>query len=152
MIADYYRDHYAIEPAVIPYGAEFPAEEARTAGAPRPAKEQYLLYVSRFEPENNPLEVEAYETATATADRRPRLSLVMLGKGLYAPGLVEELPATRSDKSFSRARCTAATTDAPAQRAALIRPRRSAVRIPPSSRPWPRGAESWPTTRRKTGK
>ena len=101
VIADYYRGQYGIEPAVIPYGAEFPAEEdsdvlARlglTAG-------QYLLYVSRFEPENNPLEVvQAYESATA--DRRLPTAdypLVMLGKGLYAPDLVEELHRHASDR------------------------------------------------------
>ncbi|MEO8379309.1 MAG: DUF1972 domain-containing protein, partial [Acidobacteriota bacterium] len=58
VIARYYREHYALEPTVIPYGAEFPAEEdsdvlerlGLQAGG-------YVLYVSRFEPENNPLEV-----------------------------------------------------------------------------------------------
>ena len=101
VIADYYRGHYAIEPAVIPYGAEFPPEEdsdvLERLGLRKAA---YLLYVSRFEPENNPLEVvRAYEAATA--DRRLPTAdypLVMLGKGLYAPGLVEELHRHASDR------------------------------------------------------
>lgn len=94
VIADYYREHYAIEPAVIPYGAEFPAEEdSDVLGRLGLRKEEYLLYVSRFEPENNPLEVvEAYEKSAAG------YPLVMLGKGLYAPGLVEELHRHASDK------------------------------------------------------
>lgn len=94
VIADYYRAQYGYEPAIIPYGAEFPAETdsdvlARLHLTPR----NYILYVSRFEPENNPLEVVlAYEKL---ADAPP---LVMLGKGLYAPELVRELHAHASDR------------------------------------------------------
>lgn len=94
VIADYYRDHYGIEAVTIPYGAEFPAEEdsdvlARLGLEPR----NYILYVSRFEPENNPLEVvQAYERLK---DIPP---LVMIGKGLYASGLVRELEAHASDR------------------------------------------------------
>lgn len=94
VIARYYREEYAAETVTIPYGADFPAEDdsdvlrrhGLTAG-------NYILYVSRFEPENNPLEVvRAYETFTA--NRQPPTGippLVMLGKGLYAPDLVAEL-------------------------------------------------------------
>ena len=94
VIADYYREQYGQTPVTIPYGAEFPIEEdsdvldrlgLRTRG--------YLLYVSRFEPENNPLEVvEAYEKSGVDAP------LVMLGKGLYAPDLVAELHRHASDR------------------------------------------------------
>jgi glycosyltransferase involved in cell wall biosynthesis len=94
VIADYYREHYAIEPVVIRYGADFPHEEdsdvLERLGL---RKEEYLLYVSRFEPENNPLEVvRAYEKSASD------YPLVMLGKGLYAPGLVEELHRHQSDR------------------------------------------------------
>jgi glycosyltransferase involved in cell wall biosynthesis len=85
VIADYYRANYGIEPVTIPYGAEFPAEEDSDV-LQRLGLEQYILYVSRFEPENNPLEVVlAYEKL------RDAPPLVMLGKGLYAPELVAEL-------------------------------------------------------------
>jgi len=87
VIANYYRENYAIDPVVIPYGAEFPVE-ADSDVLQRLGLESrnYILYVSRFEPENNPLEVvNAYEAA------RIDVPLVMLGKGLYAPDLVEEL-------------------------------------------------------------
>src|SRR5207245_9692778 len=63
VIAQYYREHFAAEPVVIPYGADFPQESdsdilPRLGITPR----NYILYVSRFEPENNPLEVVlAYE-------------------------------------------------------------------------------------------
>jgi glycosyltransferase involved in cell wall biosynthesis len=89
VIADYYRANYAIEPVVIPYGAEFPHEEdsdvlQRLGLEPR----NYVLYVSRFEPENNPLEVmQAYNAEPP---------LVMVGKGLYAKDLVDQLHARKS--------------------------------------------------------
>jgi glycosyltransferase involved in cell wall biosynthesis len=91
VIARYYRQSYGIEPATIPYGAEFPDEEdsdvlKRLALTPR----GYLLYVSRFEPENNPLEVvKAYEMLRSR--RSGTEPLVMLGQGLYARDLVDEL-------------------------------------------------------------
>jgi glycosyltransferase involved in cell wall biosynthesis len=97
VIADYYRRQYGIEPELIAYGAGFPAEEdsdvlARLGVRPR----EYLLYVSRFEPENNPLEVvRAYEAATGDLSLPP---LVMVGHGLYAKGLVEELHRHASDR------------------------------------------------------
>ncbi|HEX6641436.1 MAG TPA: glycosyltransferase, partial [Thermoanaerobaculia bacterium] len=53
----------------------------------------YLLYVSRFEPENNPLEV--VEACRKLDDAPP---LVMLGKGLYARELVEELHRHAGDR------------------------------------------------------
>ncbi|HEV7922572.1 MAG TPA: glycosyltransferase [Thermoanaerobaculia bacterium] len=85
VIADYYRARYSIEPVMIPYGAGFPAEDD-TDVLERLGIRGYILYVSRFEPENNPLEVvQAYEKLT---DAPP---LVMLGSGLYAPELVAEL-------------------------------------------------------------
>lgn len=92
VIAAYYRARYGVEPVMLPYGADFPAEEdsdvlERLGVKPR----NYILYVSRFEPENNPLEVvRAYETAAVGPP------LVMLGKGLYASDLVRELHAHAS--------------------------------------------------------
>jgi glycosyltransferase involved in cell wall biosynthesis len=94
VIADYYRGQYGIEPITIPYGADFPPEEdsdvLERLGV---RKEEYLLYVSRFEPENNPLEVvEAYEKLEGVPP------LLMLGKGLYAPDLVDELHRHAGDR------------------------------------------------------
>lgn len=87
VIASYYREQYGAAPIVIPYGSEFPREEdsdvlARLGLRPR----EYVLYVSRFEPENNPLEVvQAYSRVNGAQP------LVMVGKALYAPGLAAEL-------------------------------------------------------------
>jgi len=87
VIAAYYREHYAFEPVVIPYGSEFPDEEDSDV-LQRLAIEDYILYVSRFEPENNPLEVlDAYAHAGVATP------LVMVGKGLYARELDEQIRA-----------------------------------------------------------
>ena len=94
VIADYYRQAFGAVPAVIPYGADFPDEPdtdilRRLAVSPR----GYILYVSRFEPENNPLEVvRAYEELT---DAPP---LLMVGAGLYARDLVAELHRHASER------------------------------------------------------
>jgi glycosyltransferase involved in cell wall biosynthesis len=92
VIADYYRANYAVEPVTIRYGADFPAEQDSDV-LQRLGVRDYILYVSRFEPENNPLEVVlAYEKLH---DAPP---LVMLGKGLYAKDLVDELHRHRSER------------------------------------------------------
>ncbi|HVR38611.1 MAG TPA: glycosyltransferase, partial [Thermoanaerobaculia bacterium] len=111
VIARYYREQYAFEPRMIPYGADFPDEEDSDV-LERLGVKDYVLYVSRFEPENNPLEVvRAYELAVGSrqwAETSARSSadcslptaypLVMLGKGLYAPELVAELQRYASDR------------------------------------------------------
>ncbi len=88
VIADYYRERFGIESATIPYGADFPSEESDTDVLQRLKVDprHYILYVSRFEPENNPLEVVlAYEKLSEGPP------LVMVGEGLYAEDLVAEL-------------------------------------------------------------
>jgi glycosyltransferase involved in cell wall biosynthesis len=87
VIARYYHENYNLDPVVIPYGAEFPAEDdsdvlARVGLESR----RYILYVSRFEPENNPFEVvEAYQQL------RDAPPLVMLGAARYDKDLGEKL-------------------------------------------------------------
>jgi glycosyltransferase involved in cell wall biosynthesis len=97
VIADYYRQRYGIEPVMIPYGAEFPAEDDSDI-LQRLSVEagHYILYVSRFEPENNPLEVVlAYEQIAGSGGRLP--DLVMLGSASYARDLETELREHASD-------------------------------------------------------
>ncbi|HEV8659672.1 MAG TPA: glycosyltransferase [Thermoanaerobaculia bacterium] len=92
VIAIYYREQFGIEPATIPYGSDFP-DEPDTDVLQRLNVEphNYLLYVSRFEPENNPLEVvNAYEKV---ADTPP---LVMVGDALYAKNLLKKLHSRKS--------------------------------------------------------
>jgi glycosyltransferase involved in cell wall biosynthesis len=98
VIAAYYRLRFGIEPLTIRYGADFP-QESDSDVLPRLGLQPrgYVLYVSRFEPENNPLEVvTAYETANG---QRPTANpLVMLGEGLYAKDLDRELRRHASDR------------------------------------------------------
>jgi glycosyltransferase involved in cell wall biosynthesis len=127
VIASYYREQYAANPVTIPYGADFPEEEDSDVLARLGIEAgKYILYVSRFEPENNPLEVvQAYERAeraegqglraegkaaagrssihgASPSARSPQPSalppLVMLGKGLYAKDLVAELHRHAGDR------------------------------------------------------
>jgi glycosyltransferase involved in cell wall biosynthesis len=119
VIAGYYRARYGIEPVTIPYGAEFPVEEDSDV-LQRLGIEagNYILYVSRFEPENNPLEVvTAYEgvgsgewgvgeTARATSGsslphpipNTPLPPLIMLGAAAYARDLEAKLRTHQSDR------------------------------------------------------
>jgi glycosyltransferase involved in cell wall biosynthesis len=86
VIADYYRERHGASPRMIPYGSEFPAEEDSDVRQRLGIEGDYLLYVSRFEPENNPLEVvRAYQ---ALGDAPP---LVMVGSAPYSSDLIVEL-------------------------------------------------------------
>jgi glycosyltransferase involved in cell wall biosynthesis len=87
VIASYYRRAHGIEPVMIPYGAEFP-DETDSAVLQKLQIEpgNFLLYVSRFEPENNPVEVvRAYEKLPGAPP------LVMVGSAAYARELDAEL-------------------------------------------------------------
>ncbi|MCU1350130.1 MAG: glycosyl transferase, group 1 [Acidobacteria bacterium] len=94
VIGDYYRANYAARTVTIPYGAEFPVEEdSGVLGRLGLEARRYILYVSRFEPENNPLEVVlAYEKLDTD------VPLVMLGQALYAKELGAELRRHVSQK------------------------------------------------------
>ena len=94
VIAAYYRRTFGVEPTVIPYGADFPDENDSDILERLGVKAGgYVLYVSRFEPENNPLEVvRAYEKTTTPNP------LLMVGEGLYARELVRDLHARASDR------------------------------------------------------
>jgi glycosyltransferase involved in cell wall biosynthesis len=113
VIADYYRGRYGIEPVTIPYGAEFPSEEDSDVLARLGVEaENYILYVSRFEPENNPLEVVAAyegvgsgewgvgEKASLPHPTPYSLSpkLIMLGAASYARDLEAALRSHASDR------------------------------------------------------
>lgn len=88
VIANYYRSNFGIEPAVIPYGSEFDVEDdsdvlARLGLVSR----KYILYVSRFEPENNPEAV-----VRSYGKVRTEVPLVMVGGAPYS-GLEKSLRA-----------------------------------------------------------
>jgi glycosyltransferase involved in cell wall biosynthesis len=80
VIARYYESRHGAESVVIPYGSELAkpggTETLRALGI---AQRGYLLYVSRFEPENNPHRVAAEYS---------RLREARAGRGLDTPPLV----------------------------------------------------------------
>lgn len=84
VIAEYYRDTYGCESEVIPYGVH---PHHRPPGAALAQfglqSKNYILYVSRLEPENNALGViEAYN---AVAAQKPDcMPLVIVGDAPYA--------------------------------------------------------------------
>lgn len=89
VIASYYRERHGIRSDVIAYGAEFPDEPDTDVLARIGVRQRdYVLYVSRFEPENHPLEV-----AEAWTRVRSERRLVMVGGAPYAHELTARLKA-----------------------------------------------------------
>jgi glycosyltransferase involved in cell wall biosynthesis len=94
-VQTYYRVRHDTDSVMIPYGADL-----LTRGEPRvPAEvgaepERYVLYVSRWERENNPLLV-----ASAHARAQVDLDLVMLGTATYDQALDEEVRSAASPRA-----------------------------------------------------
>ncbi len=84
VIARYYRRTWRRDSTMIPYGGDLPhptTPDARCAAC-RSRPDAYLLYVSRFEPENNPDRVVA-----AYRDVPGDTPLVLVGSAPYAAAL-----------------------------------------------------------------
>jgi glycosyltransferase involved in cell wall biosynthesis len=96
-VRTYYRVRHSSESVMIPYGADLldrgspplPAELAGAPVGPGLIPDGYVLYVSRWEPENNPLLVA--EAHTRSGCDAP---LVMLGRAAYDAGLAARVRAT----------------------------------------------------------
>jgi len=89
-IEQYYRDRYQCPSTMIPYGAE-PARLESSAILTTLGLEpdRYFLYVTRFEPENNPLLVrEAFETLDTP------LKLALIGDAPYAADYIVRIKDT----------------------------------------------------------
>jgi glycosyltransferase involved in cell wall biosynthesis len=87
VIADYYRRRYRVETIVIPYGAPLiaapPGETLQRWGLkPR----EYLLFVSRLEPENH-----AHTVIASFNQLENRLPLVIVGDAPYSREYIAEL-------------------------------------------------------------
>ena len=91
VIERYYKDRYGAESVFIPYGAKtVKATGRKTLDQLGLNPGDYFLYVSRFEPENNPLlVVKAFEKV-----RTPR-KLVMVGDAPYSAQYIEKVRETR---------------------------------------------------------
>ena len=93
-IEQYYRDRYACVSTMIPYGAE-PQRLKTTAVLTTLGLEpdRYFLYVTRFEPENNPLLVrEAFETLATP------LKLALIGDAPYAAEYIARIRNTTNPR------------------------------------------------------
>ncbi len=94
VIQDYYATRYRKESAMIAYGAEVarraaPEKLFRLGLKPN----QYVLYVSRLEPENNAhLVIDAYQKV------RTDLPLVIVGGAPYAQEYIARLKSTRDPR------------------------------------------------------
>lgn len=86
-IRRYYRTRYGKESAFVPYGSDLPApRDLSVLGRLGLEPERYVLYVSRFEPENNPdAVVRAWRSVPGDA------RLVLVGSAPYAEGFIARL-------------------------------------------------------------
>jgi len=91
-IHDYYLERYGKESTVIAYGSDIPPSNASLDGFNLQSG-QYVLYVSRLEPENNPDLVLA-----AWRQVRSDWPLVMVGDNCYDEGYVNRLKAQADDR------------------------------------------------------
>ena len=96
VIESYYKDRYGAESVFIPYGAKtVKAAGRKTLDKLGLNPGEYFLYVSRFEPENNPLlVVKAFENV------RTFRKLVMLGDAPYSAQYIEKVRETRDVRIF----------------------------------------------------
>jgi len=94
VIERYYKERYGADSVFIPYGAKTTKAAGRTTldqlGL---SQAEYFLYVSRFEPENNPhLVVKAFEKV-----RTPK-KLVMVGTAPYSDGYIQKVRETHDTR------------------------------------------------------
>lgn len=92
-VKEYYWEKYGKDSVYIAYGADIrvypPGNTLKRYGL---TGGEYIFYVSRFEPENNPLVVrEAYD-----AIRNPAKKLVMVGDAPYADAYVRKVKDTEN--------------------------------------------------------
>jgi glycosyltransferase involved in cell wall biosynthesis len=86
-IRRYYLARYGTESAFVPYGSDLPApRDLSVLGRLGLEPGKYVLYVSRFEPENNPdAVVRAFRSVPGDA------RLVLVGSAPYAEGFIARL-------------------------------------------------------------
>jgi len=93
-IAEYYLERYRTHSEFIPYGAEVGAMESSDILAELGlARDDYFLYVSRMEPENNALLVrESFEQV------RTPLKLALIGDAPYAQEYIQSVRDTKDPR------------------------------------------------------
>lgn len=93
-IQAYYRTRYGADSTFIPYGAPMgPVQPGPALAALGLQPRRYLLYVTRFEPENNPLMVRrAFETLTTG------MKLALIGDAPYAADYISQVRDTQDPR------------------------------------------------------
>lgn len=93
-IQEYYRSRYGRASTMIPYGAEPQAVATRAALEQLSlTPDRYFLYVTRFEPENNPLLVrQAFEPLDTD------VKLALVGDAPYAADYIRQVRDTRDPR------------------------------------------------------
>lgn len=93
-IQSYYRARYRAVSTFIPYGAPMgPVEPGETLASLGLEPRRYFLYVTRFEPENNPLLVRrAFESVQTD------LKLALVGDAPYAADYIAQVRDTRDPR------------------------------------------------------
>ena len=94
-VRTYYRVRHDADSVMIPYGADLLERGLPLTGAVDVTDDGFFLYVSRWEPENNPVLVAA---AHAAAD--VSVPLVMLGSATYDPELAGQVRAAASERAL----------------------------------------------------
>ena len=94
-VRTYYRVRHDTDSVMIPYGADLLERGLPLTGGIDVVGDGFFLYVSRWEPENNPVLVAA---AHAAAD--VPVPLVMLGQATYDPELTDQVRAAASDRAL----------------------------------------------------
>ena len=94
MIQKYYRKKFQKDSVFIPYGSTVkPVRSNHALEKYKLKPRDYILYVSRFEPENNPLLVVRAFEKTKTSKK-----LVMVGDAPYNADYIRELRATKDPR------------------------------------------------------
>lgn len=94
VIQDYYLSRYKKQSTFIPYGAETdPVQTSEILARLGLQKQEYFLYVSRFEPENHPLMVRRAFEKVQTSKR-----LALIGDAPHAREYIAEVRATEDSR------------------------------------------------------
>lgn len=94
VISDYYQERYSAPSQIITYGADVPSEiGSKVLNELGISSKNYLLYVSRLEPENNALGVIQAYTKVKTD-----MPLVIVGDAPYASEYKEKLRAAADSR------------------------------------------------------
>jgi len=142
-VQSYYQEKFQKESTYIPYGApETPVGSRETLDRFGLEEREYVLYVSRMEPENNAHRVvEAFEKVKT--DKK----LVMVGDAPYASDYIAGLRATRDPRIiFTGYIFGQGYRELQSHAYCYVWPPRWAAPIPPCWRGWATATACWPTT------